>query len=241
MYMKLLTVSDLTLGYDNRVVMEKVNFEVNEGDYLCIVGENGSGKSTLMKTLLGLCEPLSGVVKFENGISKNEIGYLPQQTIVQKDFPASVKEIVISGCQAKLGLRPFYGKKEKQIAAENMAKLGISDLADRCYRELSGGQQQRVLLARALCAAGKILLLDEPVSGLDPQITRQMYEMIATLNKEGMTIIMISHDIYGALNYSSHILHMSEEASFGTRDDFMNSDRGKLYIQYEQLYDRRVV
>ncbi|WP_029324239.1 metal ABC transporter ATP-binding protein [Butyrivibrio sp. AE3004] len=239
--MKVLTVRNLALGYDKRIIMDNVNFEVNEGDYLCIVGENGSGKSTLMKTLLGLCEPLFGEVKYENGIKTNEIGYLPQQTIVQKDFPASVKEIVISGCQARLGFRPFYSKKEKKIAMENMEKLGILDLSDRCYRELSGGQQQRVLLARALCAAGKILLLDEPVSGLDPRITAQMYGLIETLNKEGMSIIMISHDIYGALNYSSHILHMGDSASFGTKDDFMKSDRGKLYIRYEQLCERRVV
>ncbi|WP_026666403.1 metal ABC transporter ATP-binding protein [Butyrivibrio sp. FC2001] len=239
--MKLLTVSNLTLGYDNRAVMENVNFEVNEGDYLCIVGENGSGKSTLMKTLLGLCEPLSGEIQYENGICKSEIGYLPQQTIVQKDFPASVKEIVLSGCQSKLGLKPFYGKKEKATALANMEKLGISDLADRCYRELSGGQQQRVLLARALCAAGKILLLDEPVAGLDPQITVQMYELISSLNKEGMTIIMISHDIYGALGNATHILHMGEKATFATREDFVKSDIGKLYISYEQLCERRVV
>ncbi|SDB08094.1 metal ABC transporter ATP-binding protein [Butyrivibrio sp. INlla16] len=239
--MKLLSVSNLTLGYDHAVVARNLHFEVNEGDYLCIVGENGSGKTTLMKTLLGICDKVSGDVIFGNGITKNEIGYLPQQTIVQRDFPASVKEIVISGCQARLGFRPFYTKKEKELAAKNMEKLGITELADRCYRELSGGQQQRVLLARALCAAGKILLLDEPVSGLDPQITGEMYELISKLNVDGMTIIMISHDIQAAIRYASHILYMSDDIFFGTAGEFMASEKGKLFIEYEKLNTRRAV
>ncbi len=239
--MALLTARNLSLGYDGQTIVEGLNFTVNAGDYLCIVGENGSGKTTLMKTILRLQEPLGGEIVIGGGLKRSEIGYLPQQTIVQKDFPASVKEIVLSGCQSKLGLKPFYGKKEKTTALANMERLGISDLADRCYRELSGGQQQRVLLARALCAAGKILLLDEPVAGLDPQITVQMYELISSLNKEGMTIIMISHDIYGALGNATHILHMGEKATFATREDFVKSDIGKLYISYEQLCERRVV
>ena len=168
-----LTCKNLTLGYDNRAIQEDLNFSIDAGDYLCIVGENGSGKSTLMKTLLHLQPPISGTIELGDGLKKNEIGYLPQQTLVQRDFPASVREIVLSGCQSRCGLRPFYNKEEKRVAQKAMEKMMIQDLADHCYRELSGGQQQRVLLARALCAAQKILLLDEPVSGLDPRVTAE--------------------------------------------------------------------
>ena len=206
-----LTCKNLTLGYDNRAIQEDLNFSIDAGDYLCIVGENGSGKSTLMKTLLHLQAPISGSIELGDGLKKNEIGYLPQQTLVQRDFPASVREIVLSGCQSRCGWRPFYNKEEKMVAQRAMEKMMIQDLADQCYRELSGGQQQRVLLARALCAAQKILLLDEPVSGLDPRVTAEMYQLIRNLNKkDGITIIMISHDIAAAVKYATHILHIGE-------------------------------
>ena len=165
--MAFITATDLSLGYDAQVVAKDISFSVSRGDYLCIVGENGSGKTTLMKTLLHLKEPISGKIEIGDGLMKNEIGYLPQQTIVQKDFPASVREIVLSGCQGRCGMRPFYNNEEKELANENMERMGITHLAKRCYRDLSGGQQQRVLLARALCATKKVLLLDEPVAGLD--------------------------------------------------------------------------
>lgn len=228
--MALLTVQNLSFGYDQHAIISSLNFTVNEGDYLCIVGENGSGKSTLMKTLLGLREPISGQIIPGDGLKPNEIGYLPQQTIVQKDFPASVREIVLSGCQGRCGLRPFYNKAEKQLAEENMKRMGISGLANTCYRELSGGQQQRVLLARALCATRKILLLDEPVSGLDPKVTAEMYSLIQSLNREGITIIMISHDIAAAVQYASHILHIGSQVFFGTKDEYVNSDLGKRWL-----------
>ena len=225
--MTMLTVRDLSFGYDSHAIISNLNFTVNAGDYLCIVGENGSGKTTLMKTLLGLRKPISGEIIPGDGLRHNEIGYLPQQTVVQKDFPASVREIVLSGCQGRCGLRPFYNKAEKQLAEENMKRMGISDLAGSCYRELSGGQQQRVLLARALCATRKILLLDEPVSGLDPKVTSEMYEVIRTLNLEGVTIIMISHDIAAAVKYASHILHIGSHVFFGTRDQYLKSEARK--------------
>lgn len=231
--MALLTIQNLTLGYESRTIVENLNFTVNKGDYLCIVGENGSGKTTLMKTLLQLKSPISGDIIVGDGLKKNEIGYLPQQTIVQKDFPASVKEIVISGCQGRCGLRPFYNKQEKQIAKENMERMGIIDLANRCYRDLSGGQQQRVLLARALCATRKILLLDEPVSGLDPKVNMEMYNLIEELNKEGITIIMISHDMSAALRYASHILHIGDKIFFGTKEEYVNSKAGKNFLIQE--------
>ena len=205
----------LTLGYGNKTVIENLSFSVNKGDYLCIVGENGSGKSTLMKTILHLLKPLAGTIETGDGLLPDEISYLPQQTEVQRDFPASVSEIVLSGCQSRCGKRPFYNKAEKQLAAAAMEKLGISKLAKKCYRELSGGQQQRTLLARALCAAQKMLLLDEPVTGLDPAATQEMYELIEQLNKNGITIIMISHDTDAALKYASNVLHIgSGGASF---------------------------
>lgn len=215
-----LTCENLTLGYEGREIISDLNFSVNSGDYLCIVGENGSGKSTLMKTILGLHSPMKGKITTGDGLKQTEIGYLPQQTLVQKDFPASVREIVISGFQGKCGLRPFYTKEEKRQALENMKKMRIDDLQKRCYRELSGGQQQRVLLARALCATKSMLLLDEPVAGLDPRVTAEMYSMIAQLHKEGITVIMISHDIEAALRYATHILHIGREVFFGSKETF---------------------
>ena len=225
-----LTCQNLTVGYDGRTVLQGINFEVNPGDYLCIVGENGSGKSTLMKTILGLQAPISGRILTGDGLRKNEIGYLPQQTQAQKDFPASVREIVLSGCQGRCGSRPFYSKEEKRLAEENIGKMGIGSLTKRCYRELSGGQQQRVLLARALCATRKMLLLDEPVSGLDPRVTAEMYGLIETLNREeGITVMMISHDISAALKYASHILHIGDSVFFGTKTDYLQSPQGKVF------------
>ncbi|HCD44450.1 MAG TPA: ABC transporter [Lachnoclostridium sp.] len=224
-----LTCNNLTIGYDGKTVLKGLNLSVNSGDYLCIVGENGSGKSTLMKTILHLLAPLEGSIVIENRLQPGGIGYLPQQTVVQKDFPASVMEIVLSGCLNRCGLRPYYSREEKQLSCENMEKMGISHLSKRCYRELSGGQQQRVLLARALCAAGSMLLLDEPVSGLDPKATAEMYELIRKLNEEGITIIMISHDIGAAVNYANHILHMGNPYFFGTKDEYLESSIGKAY------------
>ena len=218
--MSLLKADDLTVGYDSKGVVSGISFTVEQGDYLCIVGENGSGKTTLMKTLLGLIPPVKGVIETGEGLKAREIGYLPQQTEVQRDFPASVKEIVISGFQGKTGMRPFYSHEEKVEAEENMKRMGILDLEKRCYRDLSGGQQQRVLLARALCAAGRILLLDEPVAGLDPKVTSEMYDLIESLNKDGIAIIMISHDLAAAEKYASHILSIGDEVSFGAKEDF---------------------
>ena len=225
-----LTCQNLCVGYDGKSVLQDLNFEVFAGDYLCIVGENGSGKSTLIKTILGLQPPISGRILTGDGLRKNEIGYLPQQTQVQKDFPASVREIVLSGCQGRCGSRPFYSKEEKKLAADAMEKMQITPLAKRCYRTLSGGQQQRVLLARALCATRKMLLLDEPVSGLDPKVTAEMYHLIETLNRqEGITILMISHDIRAAVCYASHILHIGESVFFGTREEYVQSPQGRLF------------
>ncbi|MCR5770468.1 MAG: metal ABC transporter ATP-binding protein [Butyrivibrio sp.] len=232
--MALITIKDLSLGYESRTIVSNLNFQVNTGDYLCIVGENGSGKTTLMKTLLHLQEPIDGQILIGDGLKKNEIGYLPQQTLVQKDFPASVREIVLSGCQGRSLFRPFYNKEEKKLADANMERMGILDLRNRCYRELSGGQQQRVLLARALCATQKVLLLDEPVSGLDPKVTLQMYDTIEQLNKEGITIIMISHDIKAAVRYASHILHIGEEIFYGTKEKYLESDIGKLFLMQQR-------
>ena len=232
--MVLITARNLSLGYDAHSIVEGLNFTVDEGDYLCIVGENGSGKTTLMKTLLNLQEPFGGQILIGDGLKKNEIGYLPQQTMVQRDFPASVREIVLSGCQGRCGLRPFYSKEEKQLAEDNMKRMGIASMANRCYRELSGGQQQRVLLARALCATRKVLLLDEPVSGLDPKVTVEMYHLIADLNQEGITVIMISHDIAAAVHYASHILHIGAKVFFGTRDEYLESEVGQYFLMQQE-------
>ena len=230
--MALLTCQDLSLGYDGHEILRGLNFEIEAGDYLCIVGENGSGKSTLMKTILGLQAPLNGRILTGEGLKQNEIGYLPQQTIVQKDFPASVREIVLSGCGNRMGMRPFYGRQEKQLAFENIEKMGLTPLAKRCYRELSGGQQQRGVMARALCATRKMLLLDEPVSGLDPKVTAEMYELIETLNhRDGITIVMISHDVDAAVRYARHILHIGETLFFGIKEDYLKTDLARRFLK----------
>lgn len=235
--MPYLDVKNVTLGYEGNAIIENLSFQVNPGDYLCIVGENGSGKSTLMRTMLGLQPPMKGEITKGDGLSANEIGYLPQQTVVQKDFPASVWEIVLSGCQNGSGLKPFYSKEQKKLAEDNIDRMGIRKLRNRCYRELSGGQQQRVLLARALCATEKILLLDEPVSGLDPKVTMEMYELIKSLNDEGITIIMISHDIGAAVEYATHILHIGDKIFFGTKEEYLSSDQGKIFTSMNRNND----
>ena len=233
-----LTCQNLTLKYDGRVILEDLNFTVRAGDYLCIVGENGSGKSTLMKTILGLHTEYEGNMETGDGLLASEIGYLPQQTNVQRDFPASVREIVLSGCQGRCGFRPFYTKEEKNLARRNMGRMGILEFEKRCYRELSGGQMQRVLLARALCATQKSLLLDEPVSGLDPKVTVEMYQLIARLNRDdGITILMVSHDIAAAVKYASHILHIGETVFFGTKQEYLASGVYQMWND-SRLYRR---
>lgn len=226
--MALITCENLSLAYEGHIIVSGLNLQIDAGCYLCIVGENGSGKSTLMKTLLGLKNPHSGKIIYDKSFDKKKVGYLPQQTEVQRDFPASVREIVLSGCT---GFRPFYTKHDRDKAQKNMKKLGIDTLANRCYRELSGGQQQRVLLARALCAADKLLILDEPSAGLDPMVTADMYKTINDINKkERITVIMVSHDIEQAVSYATHILHISEKPLFfGKTDDYLLSDACRLF------------
>ena len=224
---------DVTLGYENKVVAKNLNFKIDQGDYLCVVGENGTGKSTLIKTLLGLIKPLNGeVIANVQGKNHKGVGYLPQQTQAQKDFPASVWEVVLSGVLNNDHRCPFYNKKDKAEAEKNMEKLNILDLKKRCYRELSGGQQQRVLLARALCATDSVLILDEPVTGLDPAASMELYETIKGLNKkENVTIIMVSHDIKNALNYATHILHLEQENDFfGTVEEYKKSNVSNMFL-----------
>ena len=219
---------NLIVGYEGQVVRDNINFEVKKGDYLCIVGENGSGKSTLMKTLLSLQKPMGGEIVFGDGLLPNEIGYLPQQSTVKRDFPATNFEIVLSGNLSHSSF--FYSEKDRNNAFDAMKRLHIEQFKDRCFRELSGGQQQRVLLARALCATKKVLLLDEPVSGLDPKVTAEMYALVKELNeRDNITIIMISHDLNDALKYATHILHIGSEVFFGTKNEYLNSDLGKQF------------
>lgn len=203
---------DLSTGYSNITLHEHINFAIPHGSYTCVIGENGVGKSTLIKTLLGLVPALSGTITIENESKGTDIGYLPQQTQVQKDFPASVFEVTLSGCLNKIGLRPFYNKGEKQLAREMLDKLGMLEFSQKSYSELSGGQQQRVLLARALCATNKILLLDEPTAGLDMATTADFYRLIKELNQEGITIIMITHNLADAIKDANYILSVENNA-----------------------------
>lgn len=230
--MKLITSNNLTFSYDNKIAVENINFTINKGDYICIIGENGAGKSTLIKGLLKLKKSDSGQLIFENNLKSKEIGYLPQKSNYQKDFPAILKEIVFSGYLNKLNIIPFYKKQDKNIIYENMKKMGIYDIRNKSFKDLSGGQQQRVLLARALCATSKILLLDEPTTGLDPIVTKEFYELVSNINKElNIAIIMVSHDIKYSIKYATHILHIQKkQLFFGTSKDYINSEIGKNFL-----------
>ncbi len=226
----MITVENLCVRYEAGYAVKDVSFTVEPGDYLCIVGENGSGKTTLMKAVLGLIKPAAGSVRRE-GIKQNEIGFIPQQTAVQKDFPSSVYEVVLSGFQSKTGILPFYTRTQKQAAVKNLERLGAGDLAKKSYRELSGGQQQRVLLARALCATDKLLFLDEPATGLDPVVSSELYSLLAELNGQGVTVVMISHDVAAAVKYGKKILHMNTSPLFfGTVGEYALSGTGQRML-----------
>lgn len=225
--MALIECKQAVFAYEGHVVVDALDLRVERGDYLCVVGENGSGKSTLVKGLLGLLAPIRGQVVYGDGLKHDEIGYLPQTNELQRDFPASVWEVVCSGCRCK---RPFLGAEQKRLAMENILLMGIEDIRQKSFMELSGGQQQRALLARALCATRAMLLLDEPVAGLDPLATRDMYDVIETLHVKGLTVVMISHDIGSALRYAQHVLHLSHGASFyGTVDEYRASALGAAF------------
>lgn len=233
----LIKAEDLCLGYEGRSVAQDISFEISEGDYLCILGENGAGKSTLVKAVLGLHSPLSGKISFAPGFSNKEIGYLAQQTRIQQSFPASVSEVVMSGMVNRLGRRFRYSRSQKDEAMENLEKMGIGELRRKSFQELSGGQMQRVLLARALCAAKKVLLLDEPVAGLDPHTSSELYSIVDGLNRGGMTIIMVTHDIHPALNSASHVLYLGAGFFFGRKDDYFDSEPGRRFLKEAGHHD----
>lgn len=226
-----ITCKDLSFAYDGQTVLSDINFSIDAGAYLCIVGENGSGKTTLMRGILGLKSPSKGTITFDD-IKPTEIGYLPQQTQIQRDFPASVREVVLSGRINSMHGRLFYNAEDKAAAQANMERLGIEDIAERSYLELSGGQQQRVLLARAMCATKKLLLLDEPVTGLDPVAANEMYNLIKLINLcDNTSVVMISHDIHAAVRYATHILHLGHsQLFFGTTAQYRESDLARRFV-----------
>ena len=228
----LIKCDHITLGYENMTVLEDVSFSVEEGDYLCVVGENGAGKSTLIKCLAGLKKPMEGGIVFSDRITRGVVGYLPQQTAIQRDFPASVREVVTSGCLNSSRLIPFYTRADRERASRHMEELGLTGLAEKSYRELSGGQKQRVLLARALCASNKMLILDEPMTGLDPIVTGEIYSIIKDINKKyGMTIIIVSHDVGNAVKNANKILHIKHTVQFfGSTEEYVRSKIGRDFI-----------
>lgn len=231
--MSYFSLNKIGFSYEGKVVLEDIHFSVEKGDYLCIVGENGAGKSTLLKGILGLKKPNTGEIVLGDGLKRQEIGYLPQQTEAQKDFPASVYEVVESGCLNKLSFVPFYRKEDKKRVEEALRFLKIENLRKSCYRELSGGQQQRVLLARALCAGSKLLILDEPVAGLDPKAQTELYDLIDRLNQElKITIIMVSHDVKEVVQRAKHILHLAhKQLFFGEAEKYRESELGKSFVK----------
>ena len=228
----LITCDHMDLGYENQDAVLDVTIQVDAGDYLCIVGENGSGKSTLIKGILGLLKPTGGTLTVAEELKKSGIGYLPQQTAAQRDFPAAVWEVVLSGCLKRRQNRPFYSAAERELAKLNMEKLGITDLKDQCYRELSSGQQQRVLIARALCATDKLLILDEPITGLDPSAIQDFYHLVERLNKkDGVAIVMVTHDLKNVLPYASKILHLKQRTVFyGAPAEYEESPEGREFL-----------
>lgn len=230
--MSLIICKNVSFAYEGNLVLSELSFSVDKGDYLCIVGENGAGKSTLIKGILNLKKPSAGSLLAGDGLKANQIGYLPQQTAAQRDFPASVYEVVLSGRLNKQGILPFYKKSDKEEVIKQLSLLGIENLKNSCYRDLSGGQQQRVLLARALCASRELLVLDEPVTGLDPIMTADLYRMIAKINEEEKrTIIMVSHDIQGAVTHASKILHLGKTQLFyGRKEDYISSKVGMQFL-----------
>ena len=234
---ELIVCRDLSLGYEGQSVLSGLNLTVQAGDYLCIVGDNGSGKSTLLRGLLGLISPLSGTIERAAELRKGNLGYLPQQTRAQKDFPATVFEVVLSGCLNRKGMRFFYSPAQKSEALMNMGKLGVLELKDKCYRDLSGGQQQRVLLARALCAASRLLILDEPITGLDPAAAQDLYKTLAYLNrKEGMAIVMVTHDLKATLQSARTVLHIGRSSYFlGSAAEYLASPMGRRFREEDAL------
>lgn len=232
----LIVCRDAALGYEGRAVLTGLNLTVSAGDYLCVVGDNGSGKSTLMKGLLGLLSPMEGSIDRAAELKSGAIGYLPQQTQAQKDFPATVYEVVLSGFLNQKGFRFFYTAAQKTAALQAIGKLGILELKDRCYRDLSGGQQQRTLLARALCAASRLLILDEPVTGLDPAAAQDLYKTLRYLNeKEGMAVVMVTHDLRSALENAQTVLHIGKTSwYYGKVEEYLRSPEGRRFRKEEQ-------
>ena len=225
-----------SFGYDGHVIVSRLDFSINDGDFILIAGENGSGKSTLVKGLMGLLTPMKGTINFSDAFKKSRVGYLSQQTAAKQDFPAGVFEIVLSGNLGRKGLWQFYNKADKNKAEENMRLLGIAELKNRCFRELSGGQQRRVLLSRSLCAADKLLVLDEPFAGLDPLITAELYLMLEKINREmGMTIVMVSHDIETS-SCANKVLHLQrQQVFFGSMEDYLKSPTGNAFFVKKEL------
>lgn len=234
--MDLLEFKLVSFSYDGNEIIRNINFTLKKGEYMCVVGENGSGKTTLIKGILGLKKNSSGEIIMENGLTKNQIGYLSQHSAIQKDFPATVYEVVLSGRLNSLGKRPFYSKKDREIALENMKVLGVDHMIKRSFSQLSGGQKQRVLLARALCATKQLIILDEPEAGLDPIVTKDLYEVIKKINKElNISVIIVSHDVKEAIFYADKILHIHNgSGDFMPREDYLKSDLGIRFMGGER-------
>lgn len=219
--MSLIELENVSLGYERHVVLKNLNLKISEGDFICVVGPNGSGKSTLIKGILGLIKPLKGKIKY-NGLRQNFIGYMPQETKVDANFPASVMEIVLSGTLNSIGFKPFYTKEMKELALKNLKILGIENLKNKSFADLSGGQRQKVLLARSLSATSKLLILDEPSNNLDTKSKETLYKVVKELNQNGITIIMITHDLDHDNLLGNKILSLREDNIFyGSTDAFV--------------------
>ena len=216
----LMEAKHLDIGYGKKVIYGGLNFSVKAGDFICIVGPNGAGKSTLVKTLLGLIKPLNGEIRFY-GLKRGLIGFLPQEIKIDENFPATVFEIVLSGNLNRLGKRAFFNQDERKHALSKMKLVGISELKDRHFVELSGGQRQKVMLARALTATQDLLILDEPSNSLDRKSTKELYATLKKINQNGITIMMITHDLDHGNLIGNKILALRDTFYYGATDDFV--------------------
>lgn len=236
--MPLIEFKDLCIGYEHKVIIKNINLEINDGEYVCVFGDNGVGKTTFLKTILGLIPPLSGSIIIEDTFNKKEVGYLPQRMQLKPEFPASCFEIVLSGCVNRLKIWPFYRKSHRDLAIEKMKLLGVANLKDKPFRVLSGGQQQRILLARALCATDRLLILDEPFTGLDYHAAKSLYDLLEKINKQlNVTIIVVSHFMEDILAYSTKVVHLSKEEVFcGTPEQYVQKfDLNILKLKNSQI------
>ncbi|MBQ4354189.1 MAG: ATP-binding cassette domain-containing protein [Clostridia bacterium] len=219
----LLTCQNLTVGYEGVRLCTDISFTLHTGEYMSIIGPSGIGKSALAGTILGVQKPAEGEVIYENGMQRTDIGCLPQEQVIRSSV--TVREVVLEGCLHHTK-KWFVGRAEKEFAMHNLERVGLADFAKRRFGDLSGGQRQRVLLARALCSAKKLLILDEPMHGLDAYAKDEIFHEIVKINESGIAVMLID-----ANAVDGTVLHLSDRQLFcGSVTDYIRSVPGQFYF-----------